>query len=225
MAYSGNENLKARYMALAAARAKYATHMYAMAAGEQARLQQEQDAANEQGLGSMWGSAAQGAMAGTMIGGPGLGTAIGAGAGLLFGGAAEVQNRKAYHQGRGEDYGTFAAIGDTIGRAPNLQEVGTGLGAAPGIAGSMRQQTMDQDRKKFLEEWRRGPSQPLGPATEGGLEQPSMGPLGPQPNRVHQGMYEMQYGKSAPAYALQNNMYEMGDYPTPRYGDPHYGMG
>lgn len=98
---------------------------------EQARAMQEMQ--DQEGLGSWWGTAGQGAMTGGMIGGP-IGAGIGAGAGLILGGLGEIQRRKAYAKATGRGgYGFGDAVKDTFLRAPTMGEVAPvmgGIGAA-----------------------------------------------------------------------------------------------
>ncbi len=119
----------------------------ALAKAEMAKLEAESqkqlDAERQgawDGMGSMFGSAAQGAAVGTMFS-PGMGTAIGAGAGLLVGGLTEMKQRKDFKKATGEgDYGWGDAFGDTVGRAPNMSEftsmLGSGAQIGAGIAGA-----------------------------------------------------------------------------------------
>jgi hypothetical protein len=152
----------------------------------------QQQAAQKQsqwdGMGSMYGSAAQGAMTGTAFGGLGVGTAVGAGAGLLLGGIAEAKNRKDFKQANGESgYGWWDAIGDTVGRAPNLSEVGSigmaGAGIGAGVAGQQSAMNDGMARAKAtqakeLAAWRA--SQPLEvvPGTPAPTSTPAPAPTG-----------------------------------------------
>lgn len=95
----------------------------------------------EEGVKSAFGAGASGAMAGTAFGGPGIGTAVGAGAGLLLGGIGEAQNRRALAKAQGKkDPGFWSSVGDTFGRAPSMGELQSILGAAGGIGGMAAQQ-------------------------------------------------------------------------------------
>jgi hypothetical protein len=130
----------------------------ALAKAEMAKLEKEsaaQLAQEKQGawdnMGSMWGSAAQGAGIGAMSGNP-YAIAGGAVGGLVLGGIAEAKSRKDF---KGDSsYGWGDAIRDTVVRAPNMNEVGTMLqtGASIGaqqVGQQARQSQAAQDMAAY----------------------------------------------------------------------------
>jgi hypothetical protein len=142
---------------------------------EQAEANAQQSAWDN--MGSMFGTAAGGALTGAAIGtafapgvGTGIGAAVGGGAGLLLGGLAESNNRKNFQQMQGnKDYGWGDAVGDSVLRAPNLNEV-TGILGAGANYGSMAAQnnsyrSATQNRVSNLS---RGTSLSAGPAPSAG---------------------------------------------------------
>lgn len=139
-----------RLMDLSAARKSFNDKMFARA--EEERLKQQNLAENQQknNLGSAWGMLGTGAALGTMFA-PGIGTAIGAGAGLLLGGAMEMHNRKDYAKAMGEKgYSTGDAFKNTFGRAPTMAEIPAlvgGVSAVGGIVAHAGAQQMNQQEQ------------------------------------------------------------------------------
>lgn len=113
-----------------------AMEMNAKLEAEAAQAQQAQQKSQWDNMGSFWGSAAHGAAVGTAFG-PGLGTGIGALAGGVLGLGAEMKNRHDFQKAQGKDYGWFDALGDTVGRAPNMNEVNSMLMSGASVGASM----------------------------------------------------------------------------------------
>ncbi len=91
--------------------------------------EREQSLDNSRGMFGMLGTgAAIGSLAGP------IGTGVGAGAGLLLGGLAEMRNRQKIKGGKSTLFGQF---GDTFGRAPSMAELPAMASGAMGAYGAV----------------------------------------------------------------------------------------
>ena len=129
-----------RMMLLAMAQQKYNREMTRKQAEAEAEQQRAERMQMNNEMSSWYGSAAQstlgGAAIGSAFGGPGIGTAIGAGVGLVGGIAMEMKNRRDVNRklyGK-KNYGWDDAFGQTVGRAPSLNEFGKMINAGTSAA-------------------------------------------------------------------------------------------
>jgi hypothetical protein len=98
---------------------------------EQELLEKEKEQALDNSRGA-FGMAGMGASIGSMF--PGVGTAVGAGAGFLLGGLAEAKNRQRI---QGGDFWSMKNLGKSFLRAPSMQELPAMAGGAVAGAGAI----------------------------------------------------------------------------------------